>query len=406
MAQVNLTLDSDILKGLFTAEGRDEAFAGLVSVILNQALSAQASEQIGAEPYERSEDRRTYRNGYRERELCTRVGKLRLMVPRLRNGEFSTDLFQRYQRSEQALVLAMMEMVIQGVSTRKVSAITEELCGTSFSKSTISALCAALDPAVEAFRNRALGKRYPFVMVDATFTKVRNGDQVRSKGLMVALGVNEEGTREVLGFQCADTESEAGWTGFFNALKERGLSEVDLVISDSHKGLVQAVRRCFQGAAWQRCQTHFSKNVLDVSPRKLKPELHDALRSLYEADDYQTALMLRNRITERFQESAPKAVKVLEEGFDDVMSVLSLPPSLRRRLRTTNGLERVNEELRRRERVIRIFPNEQSLYRLLGALLMEIHEEWQIGRAYLNLNEYLVQKTEPRDTTAELSAAS
>jgi transposase-like protein len=328
------------------------------------------------------------------------------MVPRLRNGEFSTDLFQRYQRSEQALVLAMMEMVIQGVSTRKVSAITEELCGTSFSKSTISALCAALDPAVEAFRNRALGKRYPFVMVDATFTKVRNGDQVRSKGLMVALGVNEEGTREVLGFQCADTESEAGWTGFFNALKERGLSEVDLVISDSHKGLVQAVRRCFQGAAWQRCQTHFSKNVLDVSPRKLKPELHDALRSLYEADDYQTALMLRNRITERFQESAPKAVKVLEEGFDDVMSVLSLPPSLRRRLRTTNGLERVNEELRRRERVIRIFPNEQSLYRLLGALLMEIHEEWQTGRAYLNLNEYLVQKTEPRDTTAELSAAS
>jgi transposase-like protein len=210
----------------------------------------------------------------------------------------------------------------------------------------------------------------------------------------------------VLGFQCADTESEAGWTGFFNALKERGLSEVDLVISDSHKGLVQAVRRCFQGAAWQRCQTHFSKNVLDVSPRKLKPELHDALRSLYEADDYQTALMLRNRITERFQESAPKAVKVLEEGFDDVMSVLSLPPSLRRRLRTTNGLERVNEELRRRERVIRIFPNEQSLYRLLGALLMEIHEEWQTGRAYLNLNEYLVQKTEPRDTTAELSAAS
>ncbi len=406
MAQVNLTLDSEILKGLFTAEGRDEAFAGLMSVLLNQTLSAQASEQIGAGPYERSDDRCTYRNGYRERELYTRVGKLRLMVPRLRNGEFSTDLFQRYQRSEQALLLAMMEMVIQGVSTRKVSAITEELCGTSFSKSTVSALCAALDPAVEAFRNRELGKRYPFVMVDATFTKVRNGDRVHSKGLMVALGVNEEGTREVLGFQCADTESEAEWTSFFNALKDRGLSEVDLVISDSHKGLVQAVRRCFQGAAWQRCQTHFSRNVLDVCPKKLRTEVHDALRSLYEADDYKTAVIIRERIAERFRETAPKAVEVLEEGFDDVTAVLSLPPSIRRRLRTTNGLERVNEELRRRERVIRIFPNEQSLHRLLGALLMEIHEEWQTGRMYLNMNEYLAERAQPGDTAVPLSVAS
>ena len=218
MAQINLTLDSEVLKGLFTAEGKDEAFAGLVSIILNQVLSAQASEQIGAEPYERNDERRTYRNGYRERELTTRVGKLCLMVPRLRNGEFSTDLFLRYQRSEQALVLSMMEMVIQGVSTRKVRAITEELCGVSFSKSTVSALCMALDPAVEAFRNRPLEKRYPFVMADAIFSKVREGGQVRSKGLMVALGVNEEGTREVLGFQCADTESETGWTGFFLSL--------------------------------------------------------------------------------------------------------------------------------------------------------------------------------------------
>ena len=406
MAQVNLTLDSDILKGLFTTEGRDEAFAGLVSVILNQALSAQASEQIGAGPYERSDGRCTYRNGYRERELRARVGKLRLMVPRLRNGEFSTDLFQRYQRSEQALVLAMMEMVIQGVSTRKVSAITEELCGISFSKSTVSALCAALDPAVEAFRNRELGKRYPFVMVDATFTKVRNGDRVRSKGLMVALGVNEKGTREVLGFQCADTESKADWTSFFNSLKDRGLAEVDLVISDSHKGLVQALRRCFQGASWQRCQMHFSRNILGVCPGKLKPELHDALRSLYEADDHKTAVMIRNRIAERFRESAPKAVEVLEEGFDDVTAVLSLPPSIRRRLRTTNGLERVNEELRRRERVIRIFPNDLSLCRLMGALLMEIHEEWQTGRMYLNLNEYLAGKAQPSDTALQFSAAS
>lgn len=406
MAQVNLTLDSEVLKGLFTADGKDEAFADLMSVILNQVLNAQAREQVGAGPYERSEDRLTYRNGYRERELNTRVGKLRLMVPRLRNGEFSTDLFQRYQRSEQALVLSMMEMVVQGVSTRKVRAITEELCGTSFSKSTISALCSALDPAVEAFRNRPLEKWYPFVMVDATFTKVREGGQVRSKGLLVALGVNAEGNREVLGFRCEDSESEAGWAGFFNSLKDRGLSEVDLVISDSHKGLVQAVRKCFQGATWQRCQTHFSRNVLEVCPKKLKPELHESLRSMYGADDYKTAVLIRDHIAGRFLESAPKAVETLEEGFEDVMAVLSLPLPLRRRLRTTNGLERLNEELRRRERVIRIFPNEESICRLMGALLMETNEEWQTGRIYLNLAEYLAQKADKADTPKTLSAAS
>ena len=406
MAQVNLTLDSDVLKGLFTADGKDEAFGGLVSVILNEVLNAQASEQVGAEPYERSEDRQNYRNGIRERVLNTRVGKLRLMVPRLRNGEFSTDLFERYQRSEQALVLTMMEMVVQGVSTRNVQAVTEELCGTSFSKSTISALCSALDPAVDAFRNRPLEKWYPFVMVDAIFTKVREGGQVRSKGMMIALGVNEEGRREVLGFRCEDSESEPGWSKFFSSLKDRGLSKVDVVVSDAHKGLVQAVRKCFQGAAWQRCQTHFSRNVLDACPKRLKPELHESLKSLYSADDYKTAVLIKDHIVERFLESAPKAVNTLEEGFEDVLAVLSLPISIRRRLRTTNGLERLNEELRRRERVIRIFPNEQSIYRLMGALLMETNEEWQIGRMYLDLAEYLAQRVEKADTKAKLSAAS
>lgn len=189
-------------------------------------------------------------------------------------------------------------------------------------------------------------------------------------------------------------------------MKDRGLSEVDLVISDSHKGLVQAVRKCFQGATWQRCQTHFSRNVLEVCPKKLRPELHESLRSMYGADDYKTAVLIRDHIVGRFLESAPKAVETLEEGFEDVMAVLSLPLPLRRRLRTTNGLERVNEELRRRERVIRIFPNEQSLYRLIGALLMEIHEEWQTGRMYLNLTDYLAQKSETVNTNRELSAVS
>lgn len=405
MAQVNITVDSELLKGLFTADGKDEAFAALVSTILNQVLSAQASEQVGAQPYERSDERRAYRNGYRERELQTRVGTLLLAVPRLRNGEFSTELFQRYQRSEQALVLAMMEMVVNGVSTRKVTSITEELCGSSFSKSTVSALCLALDPAVQAFRERALEKRYPFVMVDAIYTKVRENGRIRSKGLMIAIGINEQGYREVLGFCCADSETEAGWTAFFRSLKDRGLTQVDMVVSDSHKGLVQAVRQCFQGATWQRCQTHFSRNMLDVCPKKLQPEMKAALKSLYEADDRDTAVLLRDSMISRFQQDAPKAVNLLEESFEDVMAVLNLPFSLRRRLRTTNGIERLNEEIRRRERVIRIFPNEESLYRLLGALLMETHDAWQSGKVYLDVTAYLSQREQPvTNTTQEFVA--
>jgi putative transposase len=394
MAQLNITVDSELLKGLFTADGKEQAFTELVSTILNQVLNAQASEQVGAQPYERSDERRAYRNGYRERELHTRIGTLELVVPRLRNGEFSTELFQRYQRSEQALVLAMMEMVINGVSTRKVSVITEELCGSSFSKSTVSALCSALDPAVTAFRDRPLECRYPFVIVDAIYTKVREDGRIRSKGLMIAIGINEQGCREVLGFACADSETEAGWTAFFNGLKSRGLAQVDMIVSDSHKGLVRAVERCFQGATWQRCQTHFSRNVLDACPKKLQPEIKAALKSLYEADDYATASMIRDSIVSRFQQNASKAVAVLEEGFDDVLAVLSLPLPLRRRLRTTNGIERLNEEIRRRERVIRIFSNEESLYRLIGALLMEIHDSWQAGRMYLDLSDYLAKKKE------------
>jgi len=405
MAQLNITVDSELLKGLFTADGKDQAFADLVSTILNQVLNAQASEQVGALPYERSDERIAYRNGYRQREMHTRIGTLQLMVPRLRNGEFSTELFQRYQRSEQALVLAMMEMVINGVSTRKVSVITEELCGSSFSKSTVSALCSALDPAVTAFRVRSLEQRYPFVVVDAIYTKVREEGRIRSKGLMIAIGINEQGCREVLGFACADSETEAGWSAFFTELKGRGLARVDMVVSDSHKGLVRAVERCFQGTTWQRCQTHFSRNVLDACPKKLQPEMKASLKSLYEADDYTTASMIRDSIISRFQQSAPKAITVLEEGFDDVLAVLSLPFPLRRRLRTTNGIERLNEEIRRRERVIRIFPNEESLYRLIGALLMEMHDAWQTGRIYLDLSDYLSEEADPVQSNKQLSVA-
>ena len=388
MAQFNITLESELLHGLFSKDGRDDAFSKLLETILNQVLLAQSAEQLGADPYERTEDRTAYRNGFRERGLTTRVGTITLNVPRHRNGEFSTTMFERYQRSEQALVLAMIEMVINGVSTRKIEMVTEELCGKSFSKSTVSNLCQRLDPLVAAFRSRPLNKKYPFLVADAIYLKVREGGRVRSKGLLVAVGINEEGYREVLGFKMADSESETSWGEFFAELKDRGLDAVDLVTSDDHKGLVKAIRKHFQGAAWQRCQTHFSRNVLDKCPKKYQPELKQWLNRIYHAKDLEDARRMLRETLQTFEADAPKAMAILEAGFEDVMAVMSLPEKYRQRLRTSNGLERLNEEIRRRDRVIRIYPNEASAIRLIGALLIEQDERWTTGRKYLDMQAY------------------
>lgn len=401
MAQFNITITEELLHGLFLSNGRDEAFSKLLEEIFNQVLLAQSSEQLRAEPYERTEERTAYRNGYRNRELTTRVGTITLRVPRHRNGQFSTELFARYQRSEQALVLAMMEMVINGVSTRKVEQITEELCGKKFSKSTVSALCKNLDPMVEAFRTRPLHCHYPFLMVDAIYVKVRENGRIQSRGLLIAIAVNEEGHREIIGFQLANSESESSWGEFFSSLKDRGLKDVRLVTSDDHKGLVNAVRKHFQGASWQRCQTHFSRNILDHTPKALQTEIKEELRQLYEAVDLESARKIRDHIIQTYEVKAPKATALLDEAFDDITAVLALPLKYRKRLRTTNGVERLNEEIRRRERVIRIFPNAASVIRLMGALLIEQHEKWQTGRKYLDMQLYYqVQDKESKSGTA------
>jgi len=388
MAQFNITLTEELLHGLFSSNGRDQAVAKLLEEIFNQVLIAQSKEQIGAEPYERTDERTAYRNGFRDRQLTTRVGHLHLRVPRHRNGDFSTELFERYQRSEQALVLAMMEMVVNGVSTRKVENITEELCGKKFSKSTVSALCEKLDPEVKAFQTRPLENHYPFLVVDALYLKVRVEHRVQSRGLLVAIGVNEEGHREIIGFQLTTTESENSWSDFFESLKERGLKDVHLVTSDNHKGLVNAIQKQFQGATWQRCQTHFSRNMLDQTPKSLQPSLKEDLRQLYEAIDIESAMKARNDILAKYETTAPKAATLLDEAFADITGVLNLPLKYRKRLRTTNGVERLNQEIRRRERVIRIFPNEASVIRLMGALLMEQSEKWQTGRKYFEMELY------------------
>jgi transposase-like protein len=386
MTQYQLTLDSETVQRLFTGDGQ---VGRLLEAVLNQVLNAQVTEQLQVAPYERSEQRQGYRNGYKPRQLTTRVGALTLLVPQVREGQFSTELFARYQRSEQALVLTLMEMVVNGVSTRKVARITEELCRTSFAKSTVSDLCKALDPLVTAWNERDLSaQRFPFVLVDALVVKVREEGRVRAVSALVATGVNAQGYREVLGLRVGDSESERTWQECFIWLKGRGLSGVDLVVSDHHGGLVNAVRVQFQGATWQRCQTHLSANIADATPKALQEEVHARLRPLFDAPDEATARTLLARFVTDYQSKAPAAVVTLERGFDDATAVLALPAPYRKRLRTTNGVERLNEEIRRRERVIRIFPNRDSVIRLVGALLMEQDEVWTTGHRYFDMTAY------------------
>ena len=389
MARINITLETELLHGLFSKDGKDDAFAKLLEMILNQVLEAQSTEQIGAARYERSDGRTAHSNCFTERDMTTRIGTITLRVPRHRGGgEFSTTLFERYQRSEQALLLAMMEMVVNGVSTRKIELVTEELCGRSFSRSMVSDLCRRLDPVVDAFRSRPLDDSHPFLIVDAIYLKVRDGERVRNRSMLIAVGVAEGGRREILGFKLADSESESSWGEFFSELKDRGLKGVDHVTSDDHKGLVKAVRRHFQGASWHRCQTHFSRNVLARAPKRHQPGLGLRLKRMYDAPTLEDARRCLRETVEEYEALAPGAVAVLEEGFDDVVSVLSVPYKYRRKLRTSNGLERLNEEIRRRDRVIRIYPNEESAIRLIGALLVEQDERWSTGKKYMDMQEY------------------
>ena len=404
MAQYQINVDSQLLQQLFLGNSQESGVAKLLESVLNQILQAQVTEQVEAARYERSEDRQGYRNGSYPHQLHTRVGAITLSVPRIRGGKFTTELFMRYQRSEQALILAMMEMVVNGVSTRKVSAITEELCGTEFSKSNVSDLCKRLDPIVTAWNNRPISEsRFPFVLVDAMYLKVREDGRVRSRGVMLGIGVNTDGQREILGLMLGDTESEKSWTEFLSWLKARGLRGVDLVVSDDHGGLVRSIRQQLQGVTWQRCQTHFMRNILDASPKELKHEIHGQVKAILEAPHPKAARVLLNQTIAVYGEKAAKAMQTLEEGFDDATAVLSLPEKYRKRLRTTNCVERLNEEVRRRERVIRIFPNRESVIRLIGALLMEQDEKWAAERKYLDMAEYFEWRKNSSKTTAKVT---
>jgi putative transposase len=373
----------------------------IVERVVQQVLEAEMTEHIGAAPYERTDARSGHRNGYKPRTLRTRVGTLNLLVPQDREGTFSTRLFSRYQRNEKALCLALMQMYVEGISTRKVKEVTEELCGTSFSKSLVSSLAASLDAELEAWRDRPLeAASYPYVFVDARYEKVRVDGRVVSQGVLVVSGVRDDGLREILGVEVADTESEAAYHGLFRTLKARGLKGVELVVSDDHEGLKAAITRHFQGASWQRCQVHYARNLLGMVGHDRRKELAEGLRGVLAAPSRGVALRLAHELADRWRENHPKVAEHLEEHVEECLSCLAFPESHRRRIRTTNALERLNQEIKRRTRVVRIFPNRGSCLRLVTALVVEQSEEWITGRRYLDmaeLEEYRSQKRQAQE---------
>jgi transposase-like protein len=361
----------------------------IVERVLQELLEAEMTEHVGAAPYERTTERKGHRNGHKPRTLRTRVGTLNLLVPQDREGTFSTRLFSRYQRNEKALVLALMEMYVEGVSTRKVKDVTEELCGTSFSKSLVSSLAGRLDAELESWRSRLLeAQGYPYVFVDARYEKVRVDRRVVSQGVLIVSGVRYDGFRELLGVEVADTESEATYQELFRSLKRRGLSGVELVISDDHEGLKAAIARHFQGASHQRCQVHYARNLLGMVSYARRKELAADLRAIFAAPDRDQALQIATSVAEEWRKKGNQRVaERIEEHVEECLTCLAFPESHRRRIRTTNGLERLNQEIKRRTRVVRIFPNEESCLRLVTALAVEQSEEWITGRRYLDMEE-------------------
>jgi putative transposase len=361
----------------------------IVERVLQELLEAEITDHVGAAAYERSEARTGHRNGHKPRTLRTRVGTLNLLVPQDREGTFSTRLFARYQRNEKALVLALMEMYVEGVSTRKVKEVTERLCGTSFSKSVVSSLAGSLDSELEGWRSRRLeAASYPYLFVDARYEKVRVDHRVVSQGVLIVSGVREDGFREILGVEVADTESEATYQELFRSLKSRGLSGVELVVSDDHKGLKAAITRHFQGVSWQRCQVHYARNLLGIVSFAKRKELGVDLRGIFAATSREQALGIASSVAKKWRAKGnEKVAEHLEEHVEECLTCLAFPESHRRRIRTTNSLERLNQEIKRRTRVVRIFPNRHSCLRLVTALAVEQSEEWLTGRRYLDMEE-------------------
>jgi putative transposase len=384
MTQKKCTSKRINLQEIFGAD--KDSFKELLREVLQEVLEQEMTEAIGAEKGERSPGRLGYRSGYYNRSLISRVGKLELRIPQDRQGHFSTQIFERYQRSEKALVSALAEMYVQGVSTRKVKAITEELCGHTFSAATISNINKSLDESLEKFAKRPLEEAYPYLILDARYEKVREDGVIRSQAVQIAIGINEEGRRQILAVELANRESRTSWKDMLLELKERGLRGVELVVSDDHPGLKRAIAEVLPEAAWQRCYVHFLRNALDHLPRKAVDDCLAELRWLYIRRDLTEVQKDLAQWLERWGPKYPKLCEWVEENIGETFTFYRLPLEHHKHMKSTNMLERFNEEIKRRTRVVRIFPNAASCLRLIRALAAETHEEWLEASRYLNMD--------------------
>ena len=392
--------DKDLLGIWQEATGQgDDGLRKVMESAIQRILEEELTSFLQAEAHERTNERKGYRNGYKPRALMTRLGRMELLIPKDREGRFQTELFDRYQRNEKALMLSLVEMYVHGVSTRKVKAVTEALCGLDISKSQVSRLAKDLDEDVKAWRSRPLEKGYPYLVVDARYERIRINHQVLPQGVLLVVGIGEDGYREILGTWVADSENEASWSEVFKELKERGLNGVRYVVSDDHAGLVKAIERHFQGCLWQRCQVHFLRNIISQVSKKDRPRIMEMIRDITATQSYEIARKRMDEVIEALEKAHPKVSQMLEEHGEEILSVYQLPLHHRRSMKSTNMLERYNQELKRRTRVVRIFPHQESCLRLVTAMAMEMSEEWMVRR-YLIFEDQVSDK----DTKDQLAA--
>jgi len=358
------------------------AIPELIRILVNQAMAEERSHYLQAGEYERTEERKGYANGYKPKTVKTRVGEITFAIPQVREGGFYPSALEKGLRSERALTMTLAEMYVQGVSTRRVKEITEQLCGFEISAAQVSRATAQLDAVLQEWRERPLGE-IRYLYLDARYEKVRESSQIRDAAVLVATGITPAGERQVLGVSVSLSEQEAHWKAFLKALKDRGLHGVELVTSDDHEGLGAARRAVLGSVPWQRCQFHLQQNAGAYVPRQaMRSEVAADIRAIFNAADRKTAEELLQAAIQKYASSAPRLSAWLEDNLSEGLTVFDFPLEHRRSIRTTNSLERVNKEIRRRTRVVGIFPNEASCLRLVSAILMEISEDWQIGKRY------------------------
>ena len=391
LRKFGLQLDDDLVR-----EG--------VRVLIQAVIEAEVTRRVGAERYERSVERVTQRNGYRERAYATRVGELTLAVPKLREGSYLPSFLEPRRKAEKALLAVVQSAYVEGVSTRKVDKLLESLGLTGIDKSEVSRICKALDEPVAAFRGRSLTGEYPYLWLDATYLKVRQNHHIVSMAAVVAIGVRETGEREVLGFAVGASEEHAFWLEFLRSLLARGLRGVRLVTSDAHEGLRAALGQVLSGATWQRCRVHFMRNILAHVARSNRSMVAAALRTVFAQPDRAAAGKQLEVVAENMVGHWPKAAQVLREGEEDVLAYMAFPQEHWTRLYSTNPLERLNKEIKRRTAVVGIFPDVASVERLVGAILLDVHDEWQIDKRYFSQESMrtLLGGDEPLRLTAAL----